>query len=535
MRTYRRSAVLLLALGASLLLAASASAAGTLTYDGGTLVFTAGDGLSHEVQFRLSDDGNNDEIIDIQTIASAPGDCFYVVDPTWVSCPGHAGVRADLGAGNDTVTTAQDCFTSYTINLGDGANENNFNSGCPDVATATVNSGSGDDTLRGGSAGTTTTINAGGGADDVIGGDGNDVIHGGEGADELDGYAGNDQMFGEGGDDTIRGHAGNDVEDGGPGNDDIGRSGGISNDDDQGADDVRGGSGTDRLRLDAHSGGMTISLDDQANDGSPGEGDNIHSDIENIEGTGSDDSFTGSPGPDNFDGGNGRDTIHGADGDDTLTGGSDNDQVYGDAGNDTVYGSYGDDLVDGGPGRDSVFGDLASCSSFSCPAGNDQLFTRDGELDQANCGAGADTLQADQLDVFSVDGFQACESVDRQTVAVPGGGAGSGGGPAGGGAAFTYTIPKSIKLKALLKKGLVVRLKCARACKVVGTLSSKGKKLGSGRKTLHKAGNVRLAVKIGKKARAKVRRLRGKKLTLRVKVTTAGKTTTLTRKVKLKR
>ncbi|MDQ1712529.1 MAG: hypothetical protein QOE45_1979, partial [Frankiaceae bacterium] len=163
MRTRRRSAVVLLALAAFLLLAASASAAGTLTYDGDTLVFTTSDNLNHDVQFRLSDDGNNDEIIDIQTIASAPGDCFYVVDPTWVSCPGHAGVRADFGAGNDSVTTARDCFTSYTFNLGDGANDNDFNSACPDTATATVNSGSGDDTLRGGSAGTSTTLNAGGG------------------------------------------------------------------------------------------------------------------------------------------------------------------------------------------------------------------------------------------------------------------------------------------------------------------------------------------------------------------------------------
>jgi hypothetical protein len=126
-------------------------------------------------------------------------------------------------------------------------------------------------------------------------------------------------------------------------------------------------------------------------------------------------------------------------------------------------------------------------------------------------------------------------AVARATV---GGGAPAGGGAPGGGsaaAALALQVAKSIKLKALLKKGLLVRLKCAHACKVVATLSYKGKKLGAGRKTLRKAGNVRLAVKIGKNSRAKVRRLRGKKLTLRVKVTSAGKTTTVTRKVKLKR
>ena len=56
-----------------------------------------------------------------------------------------------------------------------------------------------------------------------------------------------------------------------------------------------------------------------------------------------------------------------------------------------------------------------------------------------------------------------------------------------------------------------------------------------GRKTLRKAGTARVIVRIAKKSRAKVRRLRGKKLTLRVKVTSNRKTTTLTRKVKLKR
>ena len=79
------------------------------------------------------------------------------------------------------------------------------------------------------------------------------------------------------------------------------------------------------------------------------------------------------------------------------------------------------------------------------------------------------------------------------------------------------------------------RYKCAAACKVTATLSYKGKKLGAGRKTLRRAGTARVVVRIAKKSRAKVRRLRGKKLTLRVKVTSKRKTTTLTRKVKLKR
>ena len=124
-----------------------------------------------------------------------------------------------------------------------------------------------------------------------------------------------------------------------------------------------------------------------------------------------------------------------------------------------------------------------------------------------------------------------CALVDRQNL--PGAGGPGGGGPSAA-AALALKVGKSIKLKALLKRGLP-SASCAAACKVVATLSFKGKRLGAGRKTLRKAGTARLAVKVGKKARRRARRLRGKKLTLRVKVTSAGKTTTLTRKVTLKR
>jgi Ca2+-binding RTX toxin-like protein len=526
MRTSRRSAVLLLALAAFLSLAASASA-GMLSYDGATLVFTGGDNLDHEVQFRLSTDGANDEIIDTQPITDGPGDCFYVVDPTWVSCPGHARVRVDLGSGNDTVTTGGsqgDCFDVYTINLGDGTNDNDMASGCATPATATITAGSGQDTLRGGSASTNVTIFGGGGADTLNGGAGNDVVHGGEGNDQaVSGGAGNDQLLGEGGDDVIRGGEGNDIEDGGTGNDRVGYSPGVSNDDDTGADKLNGGPGDDRLLLDGHSGGMNITLDGVANDGSPGEGDNVGSDFEQIDGTNSADVFTGSGGHDQFSGGQGDDEIHGGGGDDDLYGGSGDDRVYGDAGNDKVQGANGSDIVDGGPGQDQMSGDIASCS-FSCTFDPDQLFARDGEQDTVDCGGGADRAQVDSVDIVAF-----CASVDRS--APPAGGPG---GP-GARASSPLVVGASVKVKTLIKRGLVFRYKCAAACKVVATLTYKGKKLGVGRKTLRRAGTARVVVKIAKKSRAKVRRLKGKKLTLRVKVTSKRKTTTLTRKVKLKR
>ena len=155
-----------------------------------------------------------------------------------------------------------------------------------------------------------------------------------------------------------------------------------------------------------------------------------------------------------------------------------------------------------------------------CNLDADQLFARDGERDVVDCGGGADSAQVDSFDVVAF-----CSVVDRP----------AGGPPGAGGAASPLTVATSMKIKTLIKRGLVFRYKCAAACKVVATLSYKGKKLGAGRKTLRKAGTARVVVRIAKKSRAKVRRLRGKKLTLRVKVTSKRKTTTLTRKVKLKR
>jgi Ca2+-binding RTX toxin-like protein len=387
--------------------------------DGNTLIITGGDNASHEIQFRFN--GGNDEVIDTQQFTSIPGDCSVVVANTWISCPGHTNMKVDLGAGNDSVTTAHstqgDCFLVYTINLGDGTNSNDMNTGCTDAgATATITGGSGQDDLRGGSASTSVTLIGGASDDNLNGMDGPTVIHGGTGNDGVFGGAGSDQVFGEDGNDRLRGHGGNDLEDGGPGDDDIGFSPGISHDSDPGADQLVGGAGSDRLRLSGHQGGMAISIDGQANDGTPGEGDNVGSDIEKIEGTTSNDVFVGSAGRDDFSGDSGEDEIHGGGGPDELYGGGGDDRMFGNAGDDKLQGSNGSDTVDGGPGLDQIYGDTASCSVF-CSFDADTLFARDGEKDAVDCGGGADSASVDQLDVVSD-----CASVDRANVTPPAGG-----------------------------------------------------------------------------------------------------------------
>jgi hypothetical protein len=229
-------------------------------------------------------------------------------------------------------------------------------------------------------------------------------------------------------------------------------------------------------------------------------------------------------------------TVFGGTGPDDFAGSGDDqaktvEQLAGNGGDDTLSGGAGDDVIDAGAGRDTVFGD---CASSTCTGGNDQIFVRDGELDQAACGGGTDTVQADQLDVVSTDGAQACESVDRPTIA--GSSSSAGGGPAAGPAAPKLKVAGIIRSKTLLKRGLALQVTCLGACRIVAKLRYKKIQLGSARKALLKAGAAKLAVKVPRKARRAMRRLKRGKLTLGLVVTdAAGKTTKLTRTIKLKR
>ena len=112
-------------------------------------------------------------------------------------------------------------------------------------------------------------------------------------------------------------------------------------------------------------------------------------------GPGADDLTTGAR-ADTLLGGDGRDRLAGAEGDDRLDGGS---------GDDTLAGGDGADALDGGLGRDLLDGG----------AGDDLLRGRDGQADDLRCGAGADRVEADTLDVVAAD----CERVERAPIAAP--------------------------------------------------------------------------------------------------------------------
>lgn len=174
---------------------------------------------------------------------------------------------------------------------------------------------------------------------DLRGGDGADSLWGSEKDDRIDGGAGADELLGFRGDDVLVAGPGDDILDGY-----------------EGADDVSGGDGLDLVTLtfrDPHN-GVRVSLDDVADDGVQGgaEGDNVRSDVEDLDGTPFDDVLIGS------DRGN---------------------VLWGGGGNDTIDGRAGGDRYDGA-------------------SGDDTLLTRDGAPERVECAEGTDTVTADDID-----------------------------------------------------------------------------------------------------------------------------------------
>jgi Ca2+-binding RTX toxin-like protein len=501
----------------ALVAAPTASASITLTYTGTTIGIA---GTGDNTTFLAFDSDDNTVTVRNSTGVINNSSCTEVVVVplgTYFHCPGAAtAVVANYGGGQDKLAFENVCVPSITANLGEGPGEFARPDGCPADQLATVTGGSADDAFNGG--GGPDHFDGGAGADQLRGNDGDDVLHGGPGNDgEVFGGDGNDQLTGDDGDDKIRGGAGNDTEDGGTGNDTLGEA-----DADAGADDVRGGPGFDQLDLDAHASGAAILLDDVANDGVPGEGDNFHSDVEKVYGTRGNDTYAGTAGNDVVNGNSGNDTLSGAGGNDELTGSSDADTLFGGDGNDTLYGGEGDDRVDGGPGLDSLFGDYSGCSVYGCAGGNDQLFARDGQADALNCGAGADSAQVDTIDTVAKDGFQLCESVDAAAVAAPG--------PAPGTPPVATPPAKTTKPATLQKasatggrKRLTVALTLRRAATVTITITRSGARKALGKVTIKaKAGKTtRIVRKVGKAT------LRAGRYRVVVRVGTATKTFTV--------
>jgi Ca2+-binding RTX toxin-like protein len=480
---------------------ASAQAA-TITYEGDTLVYTAAAGETN-----------------------ATGPWGGVVDENRVTVSDGYGVT--VTSQSDRCSPVADRFecevpARMVFRLGDGDDAFNVSSLNWDIPVE-VDAGPGNDTLSGyavGSKSQTHVLDGGPGNDKMNGAHGNDVVRGGPGDDEVDGSAGNDTVEAGDGNDTIYGDHFFEA----------------------GTDTIDGGAGFDYMESDYVIPGndfnppVAVSFDGAANDGRPGENDNIVG-VEKLDASVAG-TFTGSAGADDFfvkaDFNDAVSTINGLGGNDKLVGHDHTETIDGGPGDDVVEGGLNDDTLTGGPGKDKILGDSSAntCNFLACRIsfGNDVINARDGEQDSIDCGVGDDRATVDAIDVVAN-----CETVDK----AGGGGGGGGQGATPGG---KLNGPKRYTRKAL-RKGIAVGWDCTAACTVKLTLTADkktAKRLGtkllvSGKGSLAQAGKVSFRAKLMPKARKRIGRLRKGRGTIAVTVTEGGATQRHTQAVKLKR
>jgi Ca2+-binding RTX toxin-like protein len=170
--------------------------------------------------------GEADTLISIQEVAGGAGNDVLT---------GNAGFNALLGCGGADTLNGRGRFDVLS---GDGWVKRTFTvMSCGDPSKVS----SGDDTLNGGAGGDSLfggpgedTLNGGGGFDDLSGKSGDDTLNGGAVGDFLSGGGGDDTLRGGHGRDSLHGHRGADTL--------FARDGQ--------RDGVRGGTGTDRARID---------------------------------------------------------------------------------------------------------------------------------------------------------------------------------------------------------------------------------------------------------------------------------------------
>ncbi len=475
----------LVACAAALLGPAAVAQAGTLSYEGDTLVYRASPGVRDSPSLDKGDDG---ELLFYEDgLTLAPG-CTQD-DPMYAAhCPMPGRIRLELGDGDDS---------------------NGFGSSFPPIPVE-IYGGDGKDVLQ--TYGSTGAL--------LDGGAGNDTLKGWDTAETLRGGPGDDEINGSGGADHIEGGDGNDQ---------------IAPDTyhDPASDYVDGGPGLDTvddwtIPSDDYHPPISVSMDGVANDGRPGEADNVLN-VEKIESHVSG-VIAGGPGDDiftvyaNLDEGNS--TLIGNGGNDKLTAGHYADTLDGGAGNDVLVGGLGNDTITGGPGQDTINGDAtgSTCGYYTCtiPFGNDVINARDGEADTIDCGVGTDRAIVDAIDVVAN-----CETVEKS------GSTPDPGPPAGAGPAAKVTGKLSIR--TIAARGLGVTVPCAGACKVTVSLVVKGKTVATGRKTLLKAGNAKLTLKVTSKSKKAFKRLKKTSATLKVTVEGANGKASSSKTLTLKR
>jgi Ca2+-binding RTX toxin-like protein len=305
--------------------ATAANAAVTLTFSDGT--FTAsGDAAADTITVR---NGSTPARVGIQV----PGQTLADPDGTGSACAASgntaecqlSSVSIIGNAGNDALADTRTFVGSSNSGSGSGF----------DVAR--LNGGAGNDTLTGGEL--PDTLEPGAGADRVRGGSGPTDPN----AAPYKGY------LAEGGDPAA----------------------------------FQSTLSFDLVSYGRATSGVTVTLDDQANDGSAGEGDDIGSDVEAVDGSSLNDTLTA---------GASQVALFGGPGDDTLNGGPEDDLVLGGSGAGGDSGGSGSDSLNGNGGNDFLGDD--DPSPFQVPTPGQPLRTPAG-TDQLDGGPGDDTLSSD--------------------------------------------------------------------------------------------------------------------------------------------
>jgi Ca2+-binding RTX toxin-like protein len=191
------------------------------------------------------------------------------------------------------------------------------------------------------------------------------TIRGGAFADALFGRGGADLLVGNGGDDLLEGGAGADV--------------------------LLGGAGSDTASYRGSAEGVRVELDRERGRNGDAAGDRLTG-IENLVGSGENDTLTGDDGVNRLEGGPGNDTIFGLEGADRIVGGSGADRIEGGSGSDRIDtgsgadrigGGRGKDTISAGSGADRVLGEQ-SADTILAMSGNDFI----------EAGSGADVVEA---------------------------------------------------------------------------------------------------------------------------------------------
>ena len=480
-----KSLKLLLAVAAFAVLALPAVAnAATISYDSsGGLTYQAGSGERN--YFGYSNDGGRLSISDsgASTINYPAGTC----EPGWVSyvvvCDMPTAINAHLGDLDDIADGADSITVPAAID--GGANKDTLRHDAFSTKPITLRGGPGDDSVTGGA-----------GPDVLEGGDGVDTITGRDAADRIHAGPGNDKLLG----DATNVDRSGDVLDGGDGFDTI--------------------EGDWSKNLDEKE-RLNVTLAGGADDGRPGEGDDLRS-VEKVV-TNNAGSYSGSEGADDIDINQVTEssTVNGNGGDDRLDLSDADDTIDGGAGVDRIEGGYGNDTITGGPGADALFGDepQGECSYIYCkpPSGNDTINALDGEADTVDCGVGP----ADVANVDAIDNVQGCETVNRAGSADDNGG-GGGGDNVGPGDQIALTVKFArVKLAKALKRGVIVRVKAPGAGKVKVTARRGKKVVASGSGKANAGGSASVRLKFNKAGKKTLRRAKSARLTVDVTYTPA--------------